>query len=145
VSARPTLLALAALASVATACGQVTYKSTPESREEAASAVRTWLGACATERGEAVLEPLPGPTRELVLTARDVRSGCERIADLSAVPEPTSDELRTLFEDTKVEHVEVEGGIGAATLRAPDGRTSELDLQTDRGRWLLSNPPLASS
>ena len=130
---------------VAAGCGQVTYKSSPESQRQAASAVRTWLGACAAERGEAVLEPLTRPTRKLILTARDVPSGCERIADLTAAPTPTRDELRALCEETRVEKVEVEGGTGSATLRAPDGRTSELDLETDRGRWQLSNPSLSSS
>jgi hypothetical protein len=149
-AARPGATRRAALAALAAAvaaagCGEVTFKSTAESKEQAASAVRTWLGACAAERGEAVLDPLPRPVRKEILAAPDVRAGCERIADLTATPEPTSDELRTLFEETKVEHVEVDGGIGMATLRAPDGRTSELDLETDRGRWQLSNPPLAAS
>ena len=139
------LVALAALA-VATAagCGEATFEATHDSKEQAASAVRTWLGACASEREDAILEPLPTATRKLVVTAPGIVVGCERVADLSPAPRPKPEELRAIFRATHVEHVVVDGGIGTAALRAPNGRISELELEVDRGAWRLSNPPIAA-
>ena len=135
--------AVAAVAAAALAgCGEATFEASHDSQEQAASAVRTWLGACASEREEAILEPLPQAERKRVTTAPGVVAGCEEVADLSPAPKPTTAQLRELFRTSHVEHVVVDGGIGTAFLRAPDGRISELDLEVDRGAWQLSNPPL---
>jgi hypothetical protein len=139
------LVVLTALAAAAAAgCGEATFEATHDSKEQAASAVRTWLGACASEREDAILEPLPSGTRKLVVTAPGIVVGCERVADLSPAPRPKTEELRAIFRATHVEHVLVDGGIGTAVLRAPDGRISELELEVDRGAWRLSNPPIAA-
>jgi hypothetical protein len=139
-----TLAAAVSTLLAATACGEATYGSSHETREQARAAVETWLGACAVANGEAVIDTLPRPTRELVFTAPEVTVGCERIADLTPAPSPSPEELRTLFGGAKVEHVEVDGGYGKAVVRSAHGNTSELELEVDRGRWLLSKPPLGS-
>ena len=141
---------VSALAGVATAillagCGDDTYGSSHGTKEQAKAAVETWLGACAVEDGEAVLVPLARSTREMIFKAPEVIEGCERIADLTPVEEPSPEELTKLFGGAHVEHVAVDGGTGTATVRAPNGRTSEFELEVDRGRWLLSNPSLVSS
>jgi len=143
--ARATGLAVAGAAiAVATGCGDPTYGSSHETSEHARAAVETWLGACAVANGEAVVDTLPRTAREVVFTAPDVTVGCERIADLTPAASPKPEELRPLFGGAKVEHVEVDAGFGKATVRSPGGNTSELELELDRGRWVVSNPPLAS-
>ena len=144
--ARRTLgLAVGVLALVPLACGEETFNSSPEAREHASATVDTWLGACANEDSEAVVEILTPPTRELIFAAPSVLEGCEHVADLTPEAEPGPERLKELFERAEVEHVAVDGGYGTALLRAPEERPSELELELDMGRWALTNPPLASS
>jgi hypothetical protein len=137
-------LALPAALVLAAGCGDTTFETSPEARAHAKAAVETWLAACAKEDGEAVNELLPPSVGEEVFKAPSVLDACERIADLTPAPEPTAEELETAFKEAKVERVEADAGFGTATVRGPEGRTSELELEIDRGRWHLSNPPLAS-
>jgi hypothetical protein len=133
------------LALLPLACGEATFSSSPEAREHARAAVDTWLGACANEDSEAVVEILTPPTREIIFSAPSVLEGCEQVADLTPEAEPESERLKELFERAEVEHVTVDGGYGTALLRAPEERPSEIELELDMGRWAVTNPPLASS
>lgn len=137
-----TLAVAGALAIAAAGCGEESWGHSPTVKEHARAVVETWLGACANEDTEVVVEVLPPQTRELVFTAPSVIGGCARIARLGLPPDADTKQLEELFETTIVEHVEVEAGFGTAVLRSATGTTSELELELDQGRWHLSNPPL---
>lgn len=125
------------------ACGEETWSHSHTAKDHARAAVETWLGACANEDSEVVIEVLAPPTRELIFTAPSVPAGCERIARLGLPPDADTKELEHLFETAHVEHVEVDAGFGTAVVRSATGATSVLQLELDMGRWLLSHPPLA--
>lgn len=129
---------------VAAGCGDESWGDSPVVKEQAAAAVETWLGACANEDSEVVVAILTVQTRELIFTAPSVIAGCERIARLGLPPDADPKQLEELFETAIVERVEVNAGFGTALLRGSKGTTSELQLELDRGRWMLSNPPLVA-
>ena len=135
-------LAVAGVLATAAGCGEEVWGHSPVAKEQARAAVETWLGACANEDSEVVVEILAPPTRELVFTAPSVIAGCARIARLGLPPDADSKQLEELFETAVVEHVEVDAGFGTALLRSARGTPSELQLELDHGRWILSNPPL---
>lgn len=136
------LLAVACVLLTAAGCGEETWGHSPPANEQARGAVETWLGACSEDDGEAVAEVLTPQTEELIFTAPNVLAGCQRIARLGLPPDADPKQLEGLFETATVEHVQVEAGFGTALLRAENGTTSELQLEFDQGRWMLSNPPL---
>ncbi len=139
-----TLAVAGVLVVAAAGCGDESWGDSPVVKEQAHAAVETWLHACAKEDSEVVVEIISPLAREVVHTAPSVIAGCERIARLGLPPDADSKQLEELFETAIVEHVEVEAGFGTAVLRSAKGATSELQLELDRGRWMLSNPPLAA-
>ena len=142
---RPAALAVTlGLALVALGCGEKIYNEVPETKEQALAAVETWLGACANEDSEAVLEILTPTSREIVISAPSILAGCQRVARLGLPPEAEPAKLEDLFQTAHVEHVEADGGYGRAVLRSAMGTTSELQLEVDRGQWHVSNPPLVA-
>lgn len=111
-------------------------------RGNAYATVKTWLTACAEEEGTVVAEILTTPVRDVLYTAPDVLTGCERVAELIPNPDPPPEELKRVFKRATIERVRVEGGFGTATVRSPLGTTSELEVERSMGTWALSNPPL---
>ena len=136
-------LAVAGVLATAAGCGEEMWGHSHVVKEQARAAVETWLGACANEDTEVVVEILVPRTRELVFTAPSVIAGCARIARIGLPPDADSKQLEELFETAIVEHVEVDAGFGTALVRSEKGATSELQLELNHGRWTLSNPPLA--
>lgn len=137
-------LAVAGVLAAAAGCGDETWGDSPVVKEQARAAVETWLGACANEDSEVVVEIIAPPTRELIFTAPSVIAGCERIARLGLPPDADTKQLEELFETAIVERVEVDAGFGTAVLRSATGTISELQLELDMGRWMLSNPRLVA-
>ena len=135
-------LAVAGVLAAAAGCGDETWGSSHAVKEQALGAVETWLGACAEEDGEAVVEVITPQTEEMIFAAPSVLAGCQRIARLGLPPEADPKQLKEQFETAIVERVEVDAGFGTALLRSAEGTTSELQLELDMGRWMLSNPPL---
>lgn len=139
-----TLAVAGALIVAAAGCGDESWGHSPVLQEQARAAVETWLGACANQNSEVVVEIVSPQSRELVEMAPSVFAGCQRIARLGLPPDADSKQLEELFETAIVEHVQVDAGFGTAVLRSAKGTTSELQLELDRGRWTLSNPPLVA-
>jgi len=130
------------LLAAAARCGDETWGHSHAAKEQAHAAVVTWLGACSDQEGEAVVEVLAPQTQELVFSAPSVLAGCERIARLGLPPDADPKQLEELFKTATVDHTEVDAGFGTALVRSATGTTSEFQLELDRGRWILSNPPL---
>ena len=135
-------LAVAGVLLVVAGCGEETWGHSAVAQEQARAAVETWLGSCANEESEAVVEVLTPQTRELIFKAPSVLAGCARIARLGLPPDADRKQLEELFRTAHVEHTAVAAGFGTALVRSAKGTTSEFQVEFDRGRWILSNPLL---
>lgn len=131
------MTALTGLSVVAALAGCASSDSTLE--DKAHATVSTLLQACAHGEGEAVLDLLTPPQREAVFAASSVHAGCEEVLGLHVESEVLAAEV---FRAAVIESVEVNEGFGTATIRGPDGGTSELELENAGDQWLVSNPPL---
>ncbi len=107
--------------------------------DTAESTVKTLLHACAHESAEAALPVLTPPERSRLVTAASVADGCERVLGLTIEGEVLAPEV---FEETSVDNVTTDGGFGTATIRAPGGEASSLELESRGSRWFVSNPAL---
>ncbi len=105
--------------------------------DKARSTVATLLQACSRGEGEAAVDLLTPPAREELIGAESVVAGCDRVLDLGVESEL---EARTVFAEAVVEEVMAGDGFGTATIRAPDGETSEVELESVGDAWLVSNP-----
>ncbi len=135
-------LAVAGVLAAAAGCGDESWGRSPVVQEQARGAIETWLGACSEEDGEAAVEVLTPETEKLIFSAPSVLAGCQRIARLGLPPDADPKQLKGQFETAIVERVDVDAGFGTAVLRSANGTASELQLELDTGRWILSNPPL---
>jgi hypothetical protein len=105
--------------------------------ERARATVSTLLATCARGDGEAVLGLLTPPAREEFIDAESVFEGCDRVLDLGVESEV---EAPSAFRAAEVESVEMDEDLGSATIRAPDGESSEVELENSGDTLLVSNP-----
>lgn len=105
--------------------------------DKAEATVATLLQVCARGEGEAALDLLSPAVRSVFIEAGSTFAGCEAVLELGADSEVLAPQL---FSEAVVGSVHVDDGYGTATVTAPDGNTSELELESTGDQWLVSNP-----
>jgi hypothetical protein len=133
------IAAAVAVALVLAGCDAETSENGPV--DKARSTTEAFLAKCAAKDALAVANLLTETTRATFIAAGDTLEGCSELTKLGGVgPPPEPSELQRTFADATVEEAEVNAGFGAATIAAPGGLRSTIELEEVHGRWHIANP-----
>lgn len=128
---------LAALvgASLLLGCGS---SPTPE-REKVAETAETYLQTCANQDASAALNVLTPPVRKKFLDAPSTVEACRETLGFEL--EPLQRVLaRQVFEESRVVDVRLHGDYASVVIEQPQGKRSEVELESSGDRWLLADP-----
>jgi hypothetical protein len=137
---RPSLLFAMAAAVACTGCQPT---ATGGVQEKARDTAKVFLQTCA-ENPLAAFDLLSEPAREDFFKGGTGFQGCRRI--LGFTPS-RKESVRELFRGSRVESVERRGQdqFFTVTVKSPDGERADLDLELERDRFRISNPPTPSA
>jgi len=103
--------------------------------ESARGAVDTLIQTCAAERPNAVLEVLNPPARSAFVNAGGELAGCMDVLGVR-LPGASAAELRAIH----VGSVQANDLSATASLSAPGGVRSRVELEKSRGTWYVMSP-----
>jgi hypothetical protein len=133
---RPAAAAVMLVCLVAAGCDH------PNTRphDKARATAETFLESCARDRPEAAIDVLTEPLHDAFSRAGSPARACSRFL---RVGDPTKDdaELLAAFRRASVGTVVVKGGLARATVAAPGGTRSKIDLGFSAGEWKVESPP----
>ena len=112
----------------------------PSPRDNAEATAETFLESCANDDPEAAMGVLTEPLRTTFSRAGPTARACSRFLRMG---NPSGDEAALLatFRRARVSSVVVSGGLARATVAAPGGARSTLDLGFSAGEWKVETPP----
>jgi hypothetical protein len=133
---RPAAVAVTVICLLAAGCEH----RNPSPRDNAEATAETFLESCARDDPEAAVGALTEPLRAAFSRAGSTARACSRFLGVGD-PSGNEAELLATFGRARVSSVAVSGGSARATVAAPPGARSSLDLGFSAGEWKVETPP----